>query len=124
MSACGVYGHEHQGFSLAYICIGCPCPEQPGRPAPPPAPTLAESDTKRRSASRPRGVAVSNWPPFCSQDTDLRCPVCGEAHVQVRDKQMYYDGEEIEAYCAGCHAILEVQSTVTVEFSDPQVVDA
>ena len=25
--------HEHQGKSLAYICIGCPCPERPGAPA-------------------------------------------------------------------------------------------
>ena len=28
---CGACGHEHTGPELAFICIGCPCPAQPGR---------------------------------------------------------------------------------------------
>lgn len=28
---CKACGHQHQGVRLAYICIGCPCPETPGR---------------------------------------------------------------------------------------------
>lgn len=27
---CKDCGHEHEGFALASICIGCPCPETPG----------------------------------------------------------------------------------------------
>lgn len=30
---CEACGHEHQGAELAYICIGCPCPAEPGRGA-------------------------------------------------------------------------------------------
>lgn len=37
---CAKCGHEHQGARWAYICIGCPCPETPGKP---PAPDF-ESD--------------------------------------------------------------------------------
>lgn len=29
MRTCEACGHEHQGERLAYICIGCPCPEKP-----------------------------------------------------------------------------------------------
>lgn len=29
--ACTGCGHTHQGRGLDYICIGCPCPERPGR---------------------------------------------------------------------------------------------
>lgn len=29
---CSECHHEHQGASLAYICVGCPCPERPGAP--------------------------------------------------------------------------------------------
>jgi len=28
---CPECGHVHQGAQFAYICIGCPCPETPGR---------------------------------------------------------------------------------------------
>jgi hypothetical protein len=28
---CSSCGHAHQGKHLAFICIGCPCPERPGR---------------------------------------------------------------------------------------------
>lgn len=34
---CNACGHEHQGAALAYICVGCPCPE---RPAPDEAPDI------------------------------------------------------------------------------------
>ncbi len=45
---CPECGHQHQGASLAFICIGCPCPERPQPPAPaseapqPPALTAEE----------------------------------------------------------------------------------
>jgi hypothetical protein len=29
---CPACGHEHQGEPLAFICIGCACPETPGKP--------------------------------------------------------------------------------------------
>jgi hypothetical protein len=32
---CTKCGHHHSGVQLAYICIGCPCPETPGKPAEP-----------------------------------------------------------------------------------------
>lgn len=32
---CETCGHRHAGRTLAYICIGCPCPEQPRALAPP-----------------------------------------------------------------------------------------
>lgn len=31
---CPECGHTHSGIEYAYICIGCPCPETPGKPAP------------------------------------------------------------------------------------------
>jgi len=31
-NACDKCGHAHTGIQLAYICIGCPCPETPGKP--------------------------------------------------------------------------------------------
>ena len=30
--ACQVCGHVHRGGDLAFICVGCPCTERPGRP--------------------------------------------------------------------------------------------
>lgn len=38
---CPVCGHTHQGRALAFICVGCPCPETPGRTEPKSVPTLA-----------------------------------------------------------------------------------
>lgn len=26
---CATCGHRHAGRTLAYICVGCPCPAQP-----------------------------------------------------------------------------------------------
>lgn len=65
-----------------------------------------------------------SWtPPFCSRDTHLTCPVCKAPYaVRVREKEMYFDTDAVEAYCADCHADLEVQSSVTIDFSDPEEV--
>ena len=27
---CAACGHEHMGADLAFVCVGCPCPERPG----------------------------------------------------------------------------------------------
>lgn len=31
-ATCTGCGHQHAGRELAYICVGCPCPETPGKP--------------------------------------------------------------------------------------------
>lgn len=63
----------------------------------------------------------NEWsPPFCANDTDLKCPACGAENVCVREKDIYYEGE-VEAYCGDCHAMLEVQANVEITFSDPDV---
>jgi hypothetical protein len=31
MKHCNACGHQHVGKHMAFICIGCPCPETPGR---------------------------------------------------------------------------------------------
>lgn len=64
------------------------------------------------------------WPPFSSDTTDLVCPACGEDDVRVRSKEVYYDTDPVDAFCASCRALLEVTATVVVEFSDPEVVEA
>lgn len=63
--------------------------------------------------------------PYAAHDTTLKCPACGELEsVRVREKDTYFDGGgPYEAYCCECHAELEVQASVTVEFSDPEVVE-
>jgi hypothetical protein len=65
-----------------------------------------------------------DWkPPFCANDADeVKCPKCGEdGCVRVREKETYFDGDCCEAYCAECHAELEVQVSVDVTFSDAEV---
>lgn len=32
VETCTACGHQHTGKAWAYICIGCPCPETPGKP--------------------------------------------------------------------------------------------
>lgn len=66
---------------------------------------------------------TTEWsPPFCSNEAEnLVCPACGEEAVCVREKDVYFEGE-VEAYCAECHAVLEVQAAIEVTFSDPEVV--
>jgi hypothetical protein len=68
---------------------------------------------------------MSEWtPPFCANEIeDLKCPKCGEGYVRVREKSTYFDGDTCEAYCAECHADIEVQVQVQVTFSDPEVVE-
>ncbi len=47
MTTCASCGHEHQGPRLAFICIGCPCQELPGKetrePLPPSIKVLTKS---------------------------------------------------------------------------------
>ena len=66
----------------------------------------------------------TDWkPPFCANEADeLTCPACDENAVRVREKDQYYDGHEVEAYCAECHADLVVWASVDVAFSCPEVV--
>jgi hypothetical protein len=61
-------------------------------------------------------------PPFCAHATTLPCPACKKKNsVRVREQETYFDGVEVEAYCWQCHAVLEVQAQVTVEFSDAEL---
>ena len=63
--------------------------------------------------------------PFCANEIEnLVCPKCGEETVRVREKETYFDGDTIEAYCGGCHAALEVGAHVDVTFSDVEMADA
>jgi hypothetical protein len=73
----------------------------------------------------PRAPEKPWSPPFASDDTDLVCPTCGagDGAVQVRAQDWYRDGDQTEAYCIECHAMLELVTAVEVEFSDPEVVD-
>lgn len=68
---------------------------------------------------------MSDWtPPFCSQETGLTCPLCKKENtVQAREKETYYDADEVAAYCQECHANLHVYSTVEISFSDPEPED-
>jgi hypothetical protein len=50
--ACPQCGHEHAGIDLAFICIGCPCPETPGKPA--------DEDVADRAMDRARSGEPSN----------------------------------------------------------------
>ena len=61
-------------------------------------------------------------PPYCSNYADgVKCPKCGEDWcVRVREKETYFDGDCCEAYCAECHADLEVQVSVGVTFSEAE----
>jgi len=67
---------------------------------------------------------ADDWkPPFCANEIEnIACPSCGEESVRVREKETYFDGDSCEAYCAECHADIEVQVSLTIEFSDPEVV--
>lgn len=63
-------------------------------------------------------------PPFCAHDTELVCPKCGTSGtVSVREKEIYYDSDQVEAFCSECHAELEVCASVEVTFSDPEFFD-
>ena len=59
-------------------------------------------------------------PPFCANEVEhVKCPKCGEiGGVRVREKEQYYDGEQVEAYCAECHTRLWV---VEITFSDAEI---
>lgn len=63
-----------------------------------------------------------NWtPPYCAnEDTDLQCPACGCWDVYVREQDTYYEGG-VEAYCGECHKDLEVQASVQIVFSHPEL---
>lgn len=69
-------------------------------------------------------MTMVNWtPPFCANETVLACPACKEpGAVRVREKETCFDGESVEAYCCDCHVDLEVIVSVTIEFSNPEVV--
>lgn len=72
----------------------------------------------------PCSSEASAWkPPFCANLVEeVECPACGEEAVMVREKEVYFDGDH-EGYCSNCHVRLELQSAVSVVFSDPEVVD-
>ena len=67
--------------------------------------------------------SIKEWdPPFISSHKpDLKCPSCGEQAVEVREREFYRDGDCTEAYCSECHANLEVQTSVEITFSEPEV---
>jgi hypothetical protein len=64
---------------------------------------------------------TTDWmPPFVAKDdADIDCPVCkAQWSVRVREKATYFDGDTVEAYCAECHAELEVHASVEITFGD------
>lgn len=63
--------------------------------------------------------------PFCAnEDVTLTCPNCKEkGTVCVREKDSYWDGSEVEAFCGECHANLIVWACVDVSFTEPEVVE-
>lgn len=66
---------------------------------------------------------ADDWnPPFCVHDGDLDepCPKCAGA-VRVREKETYLDGDEVEAYCVDCHAMLTVTAIVDIAFGGVEV---
>lgn len=71
-------------------------------------------------------MTEKEWkPPFgrlgCAQG--LECPRDGcDGTVMVRSKYHYYDGDEVESYCAECHSDLYVQVSVHIKFSDVELV--
>lgn len=70
----------------------------------------------------PSPTDFAEWhPPFCANEIEnLACPKCGEEAVRVREQDVYFEGD-VEAYCGECHALLEVQASVEVTFTDPEV---
>lgn len=66
-----------------------------------------------------------DWkPPFCANEVEeLQCPNCEDGGVvRVREHEMYTDGSTYEAYCADCHAEMEVTAFVEVTFGDVEAV--
>lgn len=64
---------------------------------------------------------VNEWvPPFCANEiAELECPKCESGgRVCVRDRAVHMDGDEVEGYCAKCHARLLVTANVEITFSD------
>lgn len=60
-------------------------------------------------------------PPFVGNECcHLECPKC-QGSVCVRDEERYVDGDTVEAYCAACHADLEVTACVDITFSDVEI---
>ena len=60
--------------------------------------------------------------PFCANAVDnCKCPKCESRNVRVREKEIYSDGEEVEAYCANCHARLLVYAAFEVTFGDVEL---
>lgn len=52
---------------------------------------------------------------------ELTCPACEKNAVRVRGQEAYFEGG-VEAYCAECHVLLEVQANVEITFTDPEIV--
>lgn len=70
-------------------------------------------------------MSEEKWsPPFCANEIeDVACPKCGAEAVRVREKETYSDGDCVEAYCGECRTMLEIYATVSIEFSDPEVIE-
>ncbi|HKQ65984.1 MAG TPA: hypothetical protein VJZ73_13300 [Methylomirabilota bacterium] len=71
---CSACGHQHGGRDVAYVCVGCPCPETPGRP-----------------------------PPDWYDGTPKPCPGAGELPRVVRTGEITEHGEPVYfSRCAYC----------------------
>lgn len=70
-------------------------------------------------------MSDQDWtPPYCAALLeDVACPKCEEESVHVRELSNYTDGEEVEAFCGECHALLVVYASVHIDFSDVSVSD-
>lgn len=67
-------------------------------------------------------MSIENFkPPFCAVEAeDLACPHCGEVGIQVREKEVYYEGDSVDAYCTGCQREFTVIARIDVTFTDPE----
>jgi hypothetical protein len=77
------------------------------------------------ASSKPEHRPGEAWtPPFCARAVELECPNCDDGGaVRVREHKAYSDGGTYDAYCADCHAELEVTAIVEITFADVEVVD-
>lgn len=70
-------------------------------------------------------MTTKEWiPPFCANEVeDVPCPACGEERVHVREQERYCDGDGVEAYCAGCHAMMTIYASVDIAFGEPELIE-
>lgn len=85
---CPACGHEHGGHDVGYICVGCPCPETPGRQELAPDGCLATDHARgQHTPDRPGSEAGCDGdhprPPCASRTCWHKTPL-RSAHAQAK----------------------------------------